>query len=174
MLSRSARSGRDGPASMRWLRHRWPVFLWAAAIWIFSTSWFSAARTAPIFQPLLHWLLPWASADTLHVIHGLIRKCAHIVEYFIFGLLILRAIRGERQEWHLRWAIAAVAIAAAYAATDELHQAFVPTRGPSMYDVLLDTVGATLGQLWVAWRSRRWTRRSAAQDSGQPDPAPRP
>ena len=156
---------------MRWLRHRWPLFAWAAVIWIFSTSWFSAGRTAPLILHLLRWFLPHAPPDTLDLIHSSIRKSAHVVEYFIFGLLTLRAIRGERREWHLRWAIVAVAIAAGYAATDELHQAFVPTRGPSMYDVLLDTVGATLGQLWAAWRAQRLSKAPAGPE--QPRPASR-
>ena len=31
------------------------------------------------------------------------------------------------------------------AATDEIHQAFVPDRGPSPVDVMIDTAGASVG-----------------------------
>jgi VanZ family protein len=140
---------------MRWLRHRWPVFVWAAVIWIFSTSWFSAESISPFLFPLLHFLFPHASAQGISLLHTVIRKSAHLAEYALFSLLILRAIRGERREWHVRWAVAAVAIAAGYAATDELHQAFLFSRTPSMIDVLLDTSGAVVAQLWLAWRAHR-------------------
>ncbi|MFN7141901.1 MAG: VanZ family protein, partial [Limisphaerales bacterium] len=45
-----------------------------------------------------------------------------------------------------------------YAVTDELHQAFEPTRQGSVIDVLIDTVGAALGIL-VIWAIGRWRKR---------------
>lgn len=140
---------------MSWLRRNWLALVWAAAIWIFSTETFSATHTSRLIYPALHWLFPQASPDTLDVIHLVIRKCAHLVEYFIFSLLVLHSIRGERKGWHWRWGLIAIAVATGYAAVDELHQAFEPTRGPSMWDVGLDTLGATLAQLCAAWRSLR-------------------
>jgi hypothetical protein len=41
------------------------------------------------------------------------------------------------QRWLVAWACAT-----GYAATDELHQAFVPGRGPAVLDVLIDALGA--------------------------------
>ena len=38
-------------------------------------------------------------------------------------------------------------LATAYAATDEVHQAFVPNRGPSPFDVLIDASGAATALL---------------------------
>ena len=102
-------------------------------------------------MPLLHRLFPQASADTLETAHFLIRKSGHLIEYFIFGLLVLHAVRGECKGWQWRWGLIVIAIAAGYAATDELHQAFVPNRGPSLSDVGLDTVGAAFAQLCAAW-----------------------
>ena len=140
---------------MRWLHRNWPVLAWAAAIWIFSTEAFSATQTSRLILPALHWFFPQASADTLDVIHLVIRKYAHLVEYFIFSLLVLHSIRGERKGWQWRWGLIAIAVAAGYAAVDELHQAFEPTRGPSMWDVGLDALGATLAQLCAALWSLR-------------------
>ena len=136
---------------MRWLRRYWPVLAWAGAIWIFSTASFSSEHTGRFIMPLLHWLLPQASADTLERTHFFIRKFAHLVEYSIFGLLVLHAIRDERKGWQWRWGLITIAVAAGYAAVDELHQAFVPTRGPSVWDVGLDTLGAAFAQLCAAW-----------------------
>ena len=146
---------------MRSLRHAWPVILWAATIWIFSTDWFSEAHTSHFIVPFLHWILPRASEDTIELIHLVIRKSAHIAEYFVFSLLALEAIRGDRKGWNWRWGIIAIVIAAAYAATDEFHQEFVPSRGPSVIDAMIDTLGAALAQLVMAWWTIRRSRRSA-------------
>ncbi len=136
---------------MRWLRRYWLVLVWAAAIWIFSTESFSLPQTSRFIVPVLHWLFPRAADETLATIHLVIRKSAHLGEYFIFSLLVLHAVRGERKGWPWRWAIATVAIAACYAAIDELHQAFEPAREPSIFDVGLDTLGAALAQMCGAW-----------------------
>ncbi len=135
---------------MHRLRHWAPAIVWAAVIWLFSTHVFTAEATAGILLPLLRKLFPQTSLETLLFLHFLIRKSAHFVEYFIFGLLVLRAIRGERRGWALRWGLAALAIAAAYAALDEFHQSFVPGRMASPWDSLLDTTGALAAQ-FLAW-----------------------
>jgi VanZ family protein len=88
--------------------------------------------------------------ETLLVLHQIIRKCAHVFEYFVFSLLILRGLRGGRKERHLGWALAAIAIAAAYAALDEFHQSFVPGRGASVWDVVLDASSGATAQLLAA------------------------
>ena len=95
-------------------------------------------------------MLPHASAETLELMHTLIRKMAHLTEYFIFSIFLMRGLRGKDCGWKLRWAIWAVAIAGGYAALDEFHQSFVPSRGPSAWDLLLDTTGAAFGQI-VFW-----------------------
>ena len=91
--------------------------------------------------------------------HHYVRKTAHFVEYFVFSLLILRAIRAGRQTTRFTWALAAIAIVAGYAAMDEFHQSFVPGRMPLISDVLLDTTGGTVAQLAAAfallWAHRR-------------------
>lgn len=147
---------------MRWLRRWWPALAWAVVISGFSTSVFTAEHTSRIIIPVLHWLFPHAAMRTLARVHHIIRKCAHFTEYFILSLLILRGVRGERRETHLRWALLAIIIVAGYASLDELHQAFVPGRTPAVTDVLLDTTGgiaaqvvAALFALWVHVRERR-------------------
>jgi len=135
---------------LEWVRWWWPALLWAVLISGFSTDTFSGEHTSGVFIPILHWLFPTASGATLEHLHLFIRKCAHLGEYFLFGLLVFRGIRGGRRGWKMEWAVRAVAVAAGWAALDELHQAFVPSRGPSMTDVLIDTCGAIAGQIVLA------------------------
>ena len=83
--------------------------------------------------------------------HHYVRKAAHFVEYFVFSLLILRAIRAGRQTTRFTWALAAITIVAGYAVMDEFHQSFVPGRVPMLTDVLLDTTGGSAAQLAAAF-----------------------
>jgi VanZ family protein len=139
----------------RWLRYWGPAILWAGTIWIFSTDFFTSDSKWSFLGPLLKWLFPGESQPGLLQLHLFVRKAAHFVEYFILGLLVLRGIRGERTGWQFAWGLAALAIAASYAAIDEAHQRFVPGRGGSAQDVLLDSAGAAVAQAWAFWRGRK-------------------
>ncbi|MCM1105989.1 MAG: VanZ family protein [Blautia sp.] len=83
-----------------------------------------------------------------------VRKAAHMTEYAILASLILFVLtfRRNRGEWHrkrlLRYGLA-FGLAVCYAATDEVHQRFVPGRAGQFRDVLIDACGAFLGLLVV-------------------------
>jgi hypothetical protein len=113
-----------------------------AAIAVFSSGSFGADRTGGFTLTLLAHLLPGASPDFLHGLHGLIRKMGHVVEYGILAALWLRALTPGRAPRHA--AVWAVALATAYAAVDEVRQAFAPNRSPAVADVLLDAAAAWL------------------------------
>lgn len=49
-----------------------------------------------------------------------------------------------------RWALLGVVTAFLAGSLDEIHQSFVPSRGSSFHDVLLDTAGALFFQLVIA------------------------
>jgi VanZ family protein len=127
-----------------------PAIAWACLISWLSTDAFSSQNTSAFILPALHWLFPHASAETLDLMHGIIRKMAHLTEYFIFSIFLLQGVRGKDRGWKLRWTIWAVMIAAAYASFDEFHQSFVSSRTASPWDALLDTVGAAAAQI-VMW-----------------------
>jgi VanZ family protein len=120
------------PAALRaWI----PVVVWSVLIFSLSTSAFTAANTASIIDSILRWLLPAASAASIDVCHNLIRKAAHFTEY---GILFWLLIRGPM----VRRPYLALILCVVYALTDEGHQAFVPGRSASLYDVALDSSGA--------------------------------
>ena len=56
-----------------------------------------------------------------------VRKLAHMTEYGILCLLACAFVHGYSGNWKV-CGISAVAVAALYAATDEIHQLFVPGR----------------------------------------------
>jgi VanZ like family len=82
------------------------------------------------------------------------RKAGHVLGYALLGLALLHALvpKGAAP---LRAAVIAVGLAAAYGATDEFHQSFIPGRGPAATDVLIDAVGASLGVGLRLWRQAR-------------------
>lgn len=130
------------------------MVVWAAVIFTFSTDSFSSEHTQGIVTGILHALLPHASEGTLLLMHEFVRRCGHLTEYFFFGVLLFRAIRSPGHSWQWRWAFLAILIAALYASSDEIHQIFVPSRGASIWDALLDTGGAAFAQL-AAWMMHR-------------------
>lgn len=81
----------------------------------------------------------------------ILRKCAHVLEYALMGALIyVLALRIPKIQTPacLPSALAFV-ITFLYAVTDEIHQIFIPGRGPSVRDVLLDGIGALIGILMI-------------------------
>lgn len=112
-----------------------------------STGTFSAQNTSLIIEPLLRFLMPRASAHKIEMLHAVIRKCGHFIEYFILGLLLFRSFRsnsGEFVTW--RRVLYSAVIVVLYAFSDELHQSFVSTRTASVIDVGIDTMGGIFAQ----------------------------
>ncbi len=151
-----------------WLRRWWPALVWAVAISMFSTGAFTSEHTSRVIIPVLHWMFPNASMDTLLLVHHYIRKSAHFTEYFILSLLLLRGIRGENRGTRLAWALMAIALVACYASLDEFHQSFVPGRTAAVGDVMIDTSGgiaaqaiAALVTLWGHVREERRERETS-------------
>jgi VanZ family protein len=130
-----------------------PAIVWALLISGLSTDTFSTTNTSAFIVPLLRWLFPHASDEAIDLMHTILRKIAHLLEYFVLSILLARGLRGEERGWKLRWAIWAVILAGAYSALDEFHQLYVPSRGASVWDCLLDTAGAAAAQfaLW-SWK----------------------
>lgn len=69
----------------------------------------------------------------------------HIIEYSVLSYLLSSAFvtTGSRRGIH----VYALLITVLYGATDELHQAFVPLRDPSLFDLIANAVGGWLGIL---------------------------
>jgi VanZ family protein len=119
-------------------------------------------NTSRIIGPIVRWLVPGISDEALgRVVLG-VRKTAHVTEYALLAALCWRArrqpVRGDLRPWRRTDAAFALAMAAVFAASDEWHQSFVPSRQGSGWDVLLDSCGAVLGLL-VLWRLGRWRKR---------------
>ena len=88
---------------------------------------------------VLAFLLP-GGTDSPDTGHGLVRKLAHFTEFACLGALLTWLLSMYRKA-----AIWALPLGAFVASVDETIQRFVPGRGPSVIDVLIDTAGVLLG-----------------------------
>jgi len=133
----------------RLLENWLPVFIWLAVIFLASTDLMSAEHTSRFIVPFLRWLKPDISPEALASIHFIVRKCAHLGEYAVLALLLLRAaIFMTNLKRSLTILFVSVWVACLFvAATDEFHQTFVASRGASARDIMIDSGGAILGLL---------------------------
>jgi|HubBroStandDraft_3_1064219.scaffolds.fasta_scaffold388786_1 VanZ family protein len=140
-----------------------PVLVWMIIIFGASADSHSYEHSSRIVIPFLRWLFPHMAPVEMEQIHHLLRKCCHVIEYAIFGFLVFRALSHSRTPlpaWSWPRVGGALLIVLVYAATDEYHQSFVPTRTPRVLDVCIDTAGGALG-LSVAWIFHYYRRRRA-------------
>jgi VanZ family protein len=139
-----------------------PVLIWMAVIFTASSDTHSYEHSSRIVEPLLRWLFPHMPEPQIHTIHGVLRKCAHFAEYIVFAPLLWRAFRQPEKNhpcpWSWREARLTLLVVALYAASDEFHQSFVPTRTPRVHDVMIDTLGGAAG-LFAIWLVGLWRKR---------------
>ena len=105
------------PVRMRLVTTWLPIVAWAAVI-------FTLSGIPSLSTGLGTWDL-------------VLRKLAHVTEFAILGWLLARALAE----------LPAFATGVVYAATDELHQHFVPGREGAVLDVAIDAVGVLAGIL---------------------------
>ncbi len=111
----------------RWPRHLWA---WGPAIAFLVAIFCVSGMSKPPFM-----VGPLKGMD----------KPGHFTAYAILCTLLFRALRYSCRPWVFHWApLIALAMASAYAATDEFHQLFVPGRHGEVRDWAIDTLGALL------------------------------
>lgn len=106
-----------------------PVYLYAGLIFFLSSLSF-----APSLGPKI-----------LHI-----DKLLHFTEYGILGYLLARAARNSDSLYlkaHFR--IFAVSLGVLYGLSDEFHQYFVPGRDVEILDVVADSLGVFVGQIFL-------------------------
>ena len=83
----------------------------------------------------------------------IIRKIAHISEYFILSLLIyLSLIYSDIT--NKKAIIYSIIISILYSITDEIHQLFIPGRGGQIKDIFIDSTGVFLNTLIIIIKNK--------------------
>jgi VanZ family protein len=74
-------------------------------------------------------------------------KVAHLCEYLVLGLLLVRALRATlRVSRPLFAAMIAIGLVVIVGVSDEFLQSFIPGRQSSVFDVLADVLGGAVAQ----------------------------
>ncbi len=119
---------------------RWsPPLLWATAIFYLSSQSRPLGRRWP----------PLPSA------------VAHVFEFAVLAALLHRALAADPRRRE-RAAARAFALTALYAASDEVHQIFVPERTATPTEYALDLLGASLGLGLSHWWARATSHHSGS------------
>jgi VanZ family protein len=120
------------------------------------------SETSRFVRPILQFLFPDASEETLRFYHGVIRKFAHFVEYAILAALAIRAltlssIRVLRENRF----IVAVLFTTLIASIDEFNQSLNAARTGTIEDVILDISGGIFAT-FAYWVTSRWASRRSS------------
>ncbi|MBS4219301.1 VanZ family protein [Bacillus sp. FJAT-49711] len=107
------------------------AILWCAAIFIATASPSSTGgHTQSILERFFH--LTSSEAQMWNVIF---RKFVHLAAFGFLAVLFYNSLQQNR--FLMAWMLTTI-----YAATDELHQVFIPERTGALLDVGLDSLGA--------------------------------
>ena len=111
------------------------LFIWGNSLMPGSVSGAISGWIRDVLASIFHGRMDAPDAG-----HGLIRKLAHFMEFACLGALFtwLYAML-QKPVW------LALACGGAAAVADESIQCFIPERGPSVRDVLIDSCGVMLG-----------------------------
>lgn len=119
-------------------------------------------------------LTPEENLELTESIHTPIRKLGHMAEYGMLAITIafpLYFFHNRRGRKLIMWC---EGIGIFYACTDEIHQLFVPDRSGQLTDVLIDSIGLTLGLLFflllLKFRRRNALRNPFKTAENIPDP----
>jgi VanZ family protein len=101
--------------------------------------------------PVIVWCLIIYFLSSLSTLPGgkqvwwdfVLKKSAHMFEYFILYILVVRAFDKKTPKVFLFAFIFCIS----YALSDEFHQSFTPGRTPKLMDVGFDSIGSTIAYL---------------------------
>ncbi len=121
--------------------------LWMVLIYSMSAKTASASTEDSMFitDYIIKFFFSNPSEELLSFAENIIRKIAHFTEYAVLSILLTLTLKSFGLT--LKKSAFAVLISFLYAASDEIHQYFVPGRACRTFDVLIDTSGAFVGYI---------------------------
>jgi VanZ family protein len=138
------------------VKYRWIwwilVIIWCIQIFYFTAlPVYNDEHTRGFLERLLTDVFS-KDSFVISMIDYLIRKGAHVTVFGILAILFKTALNRQRSRSYLySWLFTVF-----YASTDEWHQAFVPGRTSSIYDVMIDSTGAFVFLLCLfLWKKRK-------------------
>ncbi len=125
------------------------LLLWMGVIFAFSAqpakeSTVSSDKVEGVVLSVLKIFFPeLAETEFAENLTTIVRKSAHVVLYMILSMLVLLALSSfciKQHAWFYAWCFSML-----YAVSDEIHQIFVEGRAGRFSDILIDSIGVTIG-----------------------------
>ncbi|MBA9025636.1 VanZ family protein [Peribacillus huizhouensis] len=141
------------------------LLLWASCIFYFSSQPYEKQNLQPFLGKYLEGhtslenMLTWVvfsygghevsvqSQGLAGFLEFFIRKAAHLSIFFVFGFLVVAALRYFSKRCVFSFSVPVMCVFF-YACLDEIHQHFTGGRTPLWQDVIIDTIGGLLGILF--------------------------
>ena len=122
--------------------------LWMTVIFVFSSrngevSSNDSGQILLFFQDFFSVPGDKLSETVVYAATFVIRKSAHIFEYFVLGVLVSGSLYSNKP--NKKSVSTAFVLCVLYRASDEIHQLFVPGRSGMVRDVFIDSIGIALG-----------------------------
>ncbi len=114
------------------------LLIWMIIIFLFSNQ----ANSGEITHNVIQNIIPLPTNIT-NIINFIIRKMAHLTEYFILAILTINLLKEYTTKQNII-IIVSIIFCFTYATTDEFHQSFIANRTSSFKDVLIDTTGSLI------------------------------
>ena len=131
-----------------------PVILWMLIIFSLSAQPATESNglsksVTKIIVDLIGKIIPFdieisTTTDLVSQFNHIVRKFAHFSAYLVLGSLVMNAFHKCGINGYKLFAFS-IMFCVLYAASDEIHQLFVPGRGCQLKDVIFDSLGAVTG-----------------------------
>ena len=116
------------------------LILWMGIIFYFSNQ----PNSGQVTHDIIEETITTVKTETfIDIINFIIRKSAHLIEYFILTILFVSLYK-EYANNKNKIIIISIISCFLYACTDEIHQLFIIGRTGQFIDVLIDTIGGLL------------------------------
>lgn len=138
---------------MKKIKYFIPAILWMGLIFFFSSQNGTASDSNSYF--LINLLgkigINISSSIGLSVANFIVRKTAHVTEYFILFMLLYF---GFKKIYLKNIIIYPAIITILYSISDEFHQLFIEGRSGKIKDVFIDSIGILIGLLIIGIKSK--------------------
>jgi VanZ family protein len=144
------------------------VIVCAAVIFVFSTRGFSIELSLRLLGGTLRFFGLGLCPEDLFYLDRIVRKLVHVMEFALLTSALYYTLRpSAKHGWHARSGLVSMVGSALYAASDELHQLYVPGRNGSVRDWFIDMAGVLLAisaaYLWARLFPQDRTRRATSR-----------
>ncbi len=120
-------------------------------IFIFWMSHQTGSNSTEMSNGIVFTILEHIPID-IDLLSFIIRKCAHMFEYFLLYLLLFY---GFYRSYNIKKYSLCYLLSILYDCSDEFHQLFIDGRTGLVQDVLIDTIGITIALVVVCYYFKR-------------------